>query len=330
MSKQVQVKISSAIWYTTDINGTFDLVAKFKNDSTSKREGFIWIDADFAMNGETKKTRVAINASDFEIVGAPKADSEMSDKEISTEINDRFEVMEILTNGVIDRSIKSMIVSGAAGIGKTFTIDKMMLDAEKSGKISKFSMIGGSCTAVGLYLQLWNHQNAGNVLVLDDLDSIFDDQEALNLLKGALDTGRTRNISWLGAGKFLENEGADSTFEFNGTVIFITNHNFDARIAKGGKMAVHYEALISRCMYLDLGIHSMREVIIRIKQVIGKTDMMKKLGMSEAQTTQMMDWMMDNKDSLRKVDLRTMIKLSQAMKCGRGWQKIAKAALCRR
>lgn len=326
-----KVQIASALWYKTDISGTFPLMGKYKADAGSKRDGFIWIEADFGMNGVTKKTRVAINEKDFSIVGAPKKTSELTDKQISKEIEDRFEVMEILTQAVIDRSVKSMIVSGAAGIGKTYTIDRMLLDAEKKGKISKFSMLGGSCSAIGLYLQLWNHQNEGNVLVLDDLDSIFDDQEALNLLKGALDTGRTRQISWLGAGKFLEQEGADDTFEFNGTVIFITNHNFDERIAKGGKMAVHYEALISRSMYLDLGIHDMREVIIRIKQVIAKSDMMKKLGVTKAQTDHMMDWLMTNKNELRKVDLRTMIKLAQAMKASKtGWQKIAKAALCRR
>lgn len=330
MSKSIEVKISSAIWYKTDINGTFPLLGKFKADPTSKREGFIWIEADFAMNGETKKTRVAINSSDFAIVGAPVGNDDLSDAEISAEISDRFEVMEILTQGVIDRSIKSLIVSGAAGIGKTFTIDKMLLKAEKQGKVNKFSMLTGSCSAVGLFLQLFSHQNEGNVLVLDDIDSIFDDQEALNLLKGALDTGRQRNITWMKDSKFLENEGIDREFEFKGTVIFITNHNFDDMIAKGGKMSPHYEALISRCMYLDLGIHSMREVIIRIKQVIAKSDMMKKLGMSKAQTDQMMVWMMENRNELRKVDLRTLIKLSQAMKCGRGWQKIAKAALCRR
>ena len=326
-----QVKINSALWYKTDVSGTFDLCAPYKDDKASKRDGYIWIDADFSMTGVSKKTRVAINKSDFSIVGAPTDSSSMSDAEISKEISDRFEVMEMLTDGVIQRNIKSLIVSGAAGIGKTFTIDRMLLEAEKAGKISKFSMMTGSCTAVGLYLQLWNHQNEGNVLVLDDIDSIFDDQEALNLLKGALDTGRQRQISWLGAGKFLEQEGADTTFEFNGTVIFITNHNFDERIAKGGKMAPHYEALISRCMYLDLGIHSMREVLIRIRQVIQKSDMMKKLGVTPAQTNEMMDWMMDNLNDLRKVDLRTMIKLSQAVKASpRGWKIIAKAALCRR
>jgi hypothetical protein len=293
--------------------------------------------ADFGGNGEMKRTRCAINVNDFSVMGAggkvkaTVVEKTMSDKEIEQEISDRFEVLELLTRGVIAREIKSMIVSGAAGIGKTYTIDKMLLDAEKSGKVSKFSMMTGSCTAVGLYLQLWAHQNAGNVLVLDDIDSIFDDQEALNLLKGALDTGRQRTISWLGASKFLKDEGADQSFEFNGTVIFITNHNFDERIAKGGKLAVHYEALISRCMYLDLGIHTMHEVLVRIKQVIKSSDMMKKLGVNDKQTAMMMDWMITNVDDLRKVDLRTMIKLSQAVKAAPiGWQRVAKAALCKR
>ena len=361
-----KVQIQSALWYKSQIKGTFPLVKGFKADADSKRDGYIWIEAAFGNSDVAKTVRVAVSKGDFTVIGekskgkvsksakATKASkkvskatvkartakvseassfdsSRMTDSQIEAEITDRFEVMELLTQAVIDRTVKSMIVSGAAGIGKTYTIDRMLLDAEHAGKVSKFSMMTGSCTAIGLYLQLWNHQNAGNVLVLDDIDSIFDDQEALNLLKGALDTGRQRVISWLGAGKFLESEGAESTFEFNGTVIFITNHNFDDRIARGGKMAVHYEALISRCMYLDLGIHSMREVVVRIKQVVRKTSMMSDMGITKEQTDMMLDWMTANANDLRKVDLRTMIKLAQAMKTSRyGWQKIARAALCRR
>lgn len=334
MSKQVKIK--SALRYSTEVSGTFDLVSNFKADAASKRDGYIWVMGDFTGEGE-KRTRLMINKKDFTILGAggkvkaAEVSKTVSDKEIEKEINDRFEVLELLTKGVIDRSIKAMIVSGAAGIGKTYTIDRMLLDAENAGKVTKFSMMTGSCTAVGLFLQLWAHQNEGNVLVLDDIDSIFDDQEALNLLKGALDTGRTRNISWLGASKFLKEEGADQSFEFNGTVIFITNVNFDERIAKGGKLAVHYEALISRCMYLDLGIHTMREVLVRIHQVIKSTNMMKNLGITERQTSEMMAWMNTNANDLRKVDLRTMIKLAQAVKAApHNWQRVAKAALCMR
>jgi len=333
-----KVEIRSALWYTTEISGTYDLVDNFKVDSASKRDGFIWIMADFSNNGNEKRTRVAVNVDGFSVVGSNKILSHQiepvavaTDEEIENEIGDRFAVLELLTNGVIDRSVKSMIVSGAAGIGKTYTIDSMLLNAEKEGKITKFSMMTGSCTAIGLYLQLWNHQNSGNVLVLDDIDSIFDDQEALNLLKGALDTGRQRTISWLGASKFLEEKGADNSFQFDGAVIFITNHNFDERIAKGTKLSMHYTALISRCMYLDLGIHSMREIIIRVRQVLKNSNMMSNLGVTEETSKIMLDWMVENADQLRKVDLRTIIKLSQAMQASpNNWQRIAKTALCKR
>lgn len=337
-----KIEIASAVWYNNMISGTYPLLGKFKadpaasdkSDESLKRDGYVWIEAAFGSEGVTKKTRVAINECDFALVGDNVQSSEpveLTDDEIAAEISDRFEVMSILTQGVIDGTIKGVITAGAAGIGKTYNIKKMLKRALRDEKISKFSMMTGSCSAIGLFLQLYTHQNAGNVLVLDDIDSIFDDQEALNILKGALDTTGEREITWMKDSKFLENEGAERSFMFNGSVIFITNHNFDAMIAKGGKMACHYEALISRCMYLDLGIHSMKEVVIRIKQVVSKGDMMRNLGMSEDQTQMMIDWMMENLDTLRKVDLRTMIKLSQAIVAApNGWKKIAHAALCRR
>ena len=325
------VEIKSALWYKTDISGKFPLCAPYKSDKTSKRDGFIWIEADFSSKGKVKKTRVAINEKDWIIAGMPKGSKDMSDAEISQEIKDRFEVMEMLTQGVIDNSVKGLIISGAAGIGKTHTVEHMLEHALATDKITKYSMMGGSCTAIGLYLQLWQHQNAGNVLVLDDLDAVFDDQEAMNILKRALDTGRRRTITWASMSRALEGEGADTSFEFKGTVIFITNHNFDERIAKGTKLSPHYQALLSRCMYLDLGIHSMREVIVRIRQVIDKTTMMEDMGINKSDTKIMFDWLMENRKALRKVDLRTMIKLAQAFKISRhGWKKIAKAALCTR
>lgn len=323
-----QVKIDSGLRYTSEVNGTFPLIAGFKKDSASKREGFIWVEAGFNGN-PAKKTRLAVNEKDVHVIGVATVSKDLSDSEISSDIKDRFEVLGMLVDGVIARNIKGLIVSGAAGIGKTHTVDTKLEKALESGKVSKFSMLGGSCTAIGLFMQLWNHQNEGNVLVLDDIDAIFDDQEALNLLKRALDTGRTRQISWLGASKVLEKEGIDDTFEFHGTVIFITNHNFDERIAKGTKLAPHYEALISRCMYLDLGIHSMREVLIRIRQVLDGTDMLKRLNVSRHEKDTMMDWMMENINDLRKVDLRTVIKLAGAMKTTpKHWEKVARAALC--
>ncbi len=332
-----KIEIASGIWYKDEIDGTFPLIAKFKADASAskkseerlKRNGYVWIEAGFGNDGITKKTRVAVNEEDINIVG--RHDNVMTDEDIEQEIEDRFDVMDILTKGVINRTIKGVIVAGASGIGKTFGIDKLLKKAMKEEKITKLSTMSGSCSPIGLYLTLFAHQNAGNVLVMDDIDSIFDDQESLNLLKKALDTTDEREITWMKDSAALDRESVDRSFMFNGSIIFITNHNFDNLIDKGGKMSVHYEALISRCMYLDLGIHTMKEVVVRVKQVVRKSDMMEKLGHTQEEIQMMLDWLMLNLEGLRKVDLRTMIKLSQAWNASpSGWQKIAKASLCKR
>lgn len=315
------VKINSGLFYSQEINGEFPLAKEYVNCHTSKKDGYIWIVRD------SKQIKVHIGRNDFQIM---TAESKKSDAEISKEIEDRFTVMETLVDGVINRDIKSMIISGAPGIGKSFTVDEKLLNAKKEGKI-RFNQMTGSCTPIGLYIQLWRHQNSGDVLVLDDIDSIFNDQESLNLLKGALDTGRTRQISWMSASSFLREEGVDNTFEFNGTVIFITNMNFDQMIEKATKMSPHFAALVSRCVYLDLGIHTTREIMVRINQVVQNTDILEDLGVSKTHANEIMDWMIDNKDNLRSLSIRTILQLASFIKTSpRNWKMIAEATCIRR
>ena len=49
-------------------------------------------------------------------------------------------------------------------------------------------------------------------------------------------------------------------------VIFITNIKFDN--VKSKKLRDHLEALESRCHYIDLTIDTIREKILRIKQIV--------------------------------------------------------------
>ena len=317
----VQVKIKSSKYYSNNVVGTFDLAQKYTNSTYSSREGFIWI-----LRGD-KKIKLHVNKKDFEVL---TSDSKKSDVELNREIEDRFNVMETLVDGVLSRNIKSMIISGAPGIGKSFTVDEKLLKAKNEGKIN-YSQLTGSCTPIGLYLQLWNHQNHNDVLVLDDIDSIFQDQESLNLLKGALDTGRTRQISWMSASSFLRDEGIDNTFEFNGTVIFITNMNFDQMIAKATKMSPHFAALISRCVYLDLGIHTTREVMIRINQVIRNTNILRDLGVGMDSADEIVAWMFKHKDTVRSLSIRTLLQLASFIKTdAKNWKVIAEAVMVKR
>lgn len=316
------VKIKSGLNYGKEISGEFEMVSPYKESKSSSRDGWIWVE----IAGKT--TKLHINRDGFE--AEPTGADAMSDEDLRKEICSRFTVMETLVDGVVDGAIKAMILSGAPGIGKTFCVDEKLIAAQKAGRV-RWHALTGSCTPIGLYLSLWNNSNPGDVLVLDDIDSIFNDQESLNLLKGALDTGRTRTISWMAASSFLRENDIPNSFEFHGTVIFITNLNFDEMIEKSTKLSPHFAALVSRCVYLDLGIHANREIMIRIKHVVENTDLMKNLNVNADFTAQILGWIDENSNQLRSLSIRTILQLAMFIRTQpKMWKEIAKATMIAR
>ena len=104
------------------------------------------------------------------------------------------------------------------------------------------------------YLQFASrlYENRDKLVIFDDCDSVFADELALNILKAALDSGKTRKICWNSDSRLLREEGIPNTFNFNGSAIFITNLKFDN--VRSTKIKDHLEALMSRCHYIDLEI----------------------------------------------------------------------------
>lgn len=258
-----------------------------------------------------------------ETVAKTKKDREQEIAAKGEQIRERFSVLEILAGGVVDKNIRGLIVAGAPGVGKTYTLEQVLETAEKDGKVSKLEVVKGSISAIGLYLRLWETRDAGQVLLLDDIDEVFNSEEAMNLLKGALDTTKVRRISWAKASTFLRDNDIPNSFDYNGQIVFITNKDPDGIIAKGGKFAPHMNALVSRSVFLDLGIHDNRSIMIRVEQVLADSNMMKELGVSRAQAADMLGWMNDNLDRLRSVSLRSMIQLAGYVKTTPNWVMLA-------
>jgi len=246
-----------------------------------------------------------------------------TDTEVATRINTRFDVLETLVQDVVDGDVRSLIISGPPGFSKSYTVEEVMRHNDV-----KYEIVKGHSRATGLFKMLWNHKEEGSILVFDDCDSIFSDEISLNLLKTALDTTEERVISWLAEGHWLEAEGIPNSFEFEGSVIFITNLDFDRTIAGGSKIGKHLEALISRSHYVDLGIKSARDCIIRIKQVIADSSMLKHL--SKSQQESVIKFIEDNKDTLREVSLRTALKVATLVASGKvNWEMVATITCCR-
>lgn len=244
-------------------------------------------------------------------------------------IRERFEVLGLLANGVVEGNIRSLIISGAPGVGKTHELERKLKNAERSNQIISYVSIKGSISPIGLYEALYNNCEKGQVVVLDDLDSVFDNEETLNILKAALDTGTKRIISWAKASRFLADSDIPRSFEYCGQIVFITNTDPDRVIAKGGRLAPHMNALVSRSVFLDLCIHDNESIMVRVEQVLRESELADDLDIDEDAVEAIIEWMHQNVKRLRSLSIRTVIQLASYIKTSEDWKKLAAATMLR-
>lgn len=249
-----------------------------------------------------------------------------TDEQAMSRIRERFEILHSMTKAAINGDIRAMIVSGPPGVGKSFgveaEVDKAVLFDQISGKRLRAEVVKGSATAIGLYQTLYRYSDRNCLVVFDDCDSILLDDVALNLLKGALDSGKKRTISWLGESHTLRREGIPDRFEFKGSVIFITNLKFDQM--RSQKLRDHLDALQSRCHYLDLTLDTMRDKILRIRQIAADGELFQDYEFDAAAQQEIIDFMSTNQLRLREVSLRMALKVADLRKSfAENWQRLA-------
>jgi len=195
-----------------------------------------------------------------------------TDEEIMIRLGKRFEILEDMTRAVKKGDVRAMIVTGPPGVGKSFGVEKVLsrhdvfADVANDGKLKKYEVVKGAMSAIGLYKKLYEFSDRKCILVFDDCDSILLEDLSLNILKAALDSSKKRTIHWNTDSRLLRSEGVPNSFEFKGGAIFISNIKFDH--VKSKKLKDHLEALESRCHYLDLTIDTVREKMLRIRQVV--------------------------------------------------------------
>lgn len=270
-----------------------------------------------------KGEQQALADDDDEDELATEAD-EVVDAEL---IKKRFEMLSKLGDGVVNNNIRSLIVSGSAGVGKTYELERKLEQAEAAGKIKSYDTTKGTVSAIGLYQMLYNNRRKGQVILLDDTDRVFYDEEAINILKAALDTSAVRTISWAKASRTLTDADIPTKFQYEGSVIFISNIDLDKIVAKGGRLAPHINALISRSIFLDLAIHSPKAIMVRIEQVLKESTLAQDLGLTKAEVNELVKWMTENLDTLRHVSIREVGKIAMLMKVDSDWKSMALTTL---
>jgi hypothetical protein len=253
--------------------------------------------------------------------------SNETDAEIEARLGERFEILDVLAEACTVGNARALIVSGPAGLGKSYTIEKRLNEWDPSE--INHTIVKGYVRATGLVKLLYQYREAGQVIVFDDADSIFFDDISLNLLKAVCDTTERRRVSWLSEGKLVDEETAiliPRSFDFNGTIIFITNMDMDAMIDRGHKLAPHLTALVSRSHYIDLAMKTRRDYLIRIRQVI-KQGLLSELNSSERKDV--IAFIEKNHEKLRELSLRMAIKLGALRKNNANWERLALVTCCK-
>lgn len=268
-------------------------------------------------NGELNVPEVHM-ASSRTLDAVPESSDE-SDEEIATRLSKRFDTLDRMTKHVIGGMLPSLIISGPAGLGKSYGIRKALRAAEQSSGL-QFDMISGSITAVGLYVALWRMKDGG-VVVLDDCDDVFRDETTLNILKAALDSGDERIISWRKKSSWLKDEGIDDSFEFKGRVIFLSNIDFEGIVASGRSDAPHFKALMDRSLYLNLTLRTMDDYMVRIRQVAVESKMLERdHGLNPEQVAEIMEFVGENRSRFYHLSLRLIHQIAIVYKASDDWR----------
>ena len=277
----------------------------------------------FAKRG--RPTKAAVEAA--QAVVAQREGPTRTDAELLAAIKERFEMMRELAAAAGKGQVPSLIIPGAPGIGKSYTV----MDVLDSQEI-KYSRITGGISAVELYAMGFHHRNRGEVIFIDDSDMVFRDEDTMNILKAMTDSSKKRTVSWQKQNNTLVNDGVDPEYEYKGSLIFASNQDFQRIVDESAnKYAPHMAALISRAYYMDLLVHTRRALSLWINYICTEGKMFAKEDISDALGKEILVWLHDHQVSLREYSLRTVHKICALTKLhGRSkWGTLAEGTLCR-
>lgn len=349
----IKVTISNGRYRGELVEGTFTVIKPWKNGAGG---GFITVHNPNPKQGHPTGQRITCTENDltyFDAEGNELGDHVVIDTgdepgtiatstnyeqifmqaetedEALTRIAETFAMVDVIVDSCAKGTIRGLVVSGPPGCGKSFGVEKTLQTANLfrtiAGKEPEYEILTGGMSPIGLYEKLYYNREPQRVLVFDDCDSVLFEEESLSLLKGALNSGDRRRIAWNKKSRSLESNEIPDAFDFEGSVIFLSNVDFERTIAKESRIANHLAAIMSRCHYMDLEISSTRDLLLRIRQVV-RDGMLTNYNFSPEEEAMVVKFIIDNVEYLREVSLRMVKKIADFVKTSpHNWYKLAEA-----
>lgn len=251
----------------------------------------------------------------------------MNEQSIINDIQRNFKTALDTVECILDpmNPIKSLLVYGPGGVGKTYNIARRLQQASDAGECN-YTYINSKCTTIGLVKALWEARLPGSVLLADDVD-VFNSEDSINILKAAFDTSDVRTISYNAVSNELRKNNIPNEFQFSGKVIFITNNNLRALAESKSKLSSHAAAFITRSVYVDLGMNDNNSIILHMQSIIKSTNILKSVGSSQYASFEIFDFIKENRYILNcQPSLRLIIQIAGYYKqFPDKWKEMAKS-----
>lgn len=297
--------------------------------------------------GVRAPTQMAVAA--FQTAEAAAWELVETDDKIKERIAERFDVMDEMIQSAAEGEIRGVVVTGPPGVGKSFGVAKALRNSielpqleailswdSESGQPKppavnkeqnekdieeRFKFVSGHCTPLKLFEILYEGSAPNMVTVFDDCDGVLRNEDALNLFKVALDTTAEKRImTW---NSTRERAEVPNKFEFKGSIIVITNINFENPEKASPAMAEHLGAIMSRVYYIDLAITNVRDKYLHIEGVCKDHDLLKSMGLEPLQIEEVMKFFKDNLQYFREVSIRTVQKIAKLCLKHENWMRVA-------
>lgn len=203
------------------------------------------------------------------------------------------EIYKHYINMLSDGHVHSILCYSKAGLGKTYTTINVL----KSLGL-KYTYTSGVTTAVSLYKLLYETNNS--VLILDDIETLFQDDKIVNLLKACLwDVDGNRMVTYSTSSKVLEDY--PSSFSYTGKIIILANEI-------KGKYDETFKALMSRCLKYEL-CYSFEDIILMSEKIVKKEE-----SLNDDQRKQVIDIVKKNIQPEHNFNFRLLQRLMSFVK----------------
>lgn len=238
----------------------------------------------------------------------PSASSSPETKKLKVQtpedrVTERFSRLSRLVRYLCEKHINGIAVFGERGLGKSTTIRTVLDEFKNTRTIKK---IKGKISPLQVYNTLFENNDEDCIIWFDDCDSAFSQEDAMNILKAAMDTDEPREISW----NSNSTKVAVPEFRFRGRVIVSTN----VKLAR----SEHLEAFLDRMHWCETFL-TQQEKLIRIEQISKNFN-----GITPEVGKEILEWIKEHVDIIgKKLSLRTFGKLADLTKFMSDWKEFA-------